>query len=171
MESDILRDTSFNRTKQNCTPPLLPLIPSQDRNLLSNGQLFSAAASSNVVEGPAIPVSDGHIQYQGNCLNCKKNWDLLNRNQGADLSCSSSSREESSSVLNNSRTADSSPACLSFDLDGLLPSVDKLQVRLDQILAAKEVKTNFQMYLSMDKLIKLKYVLYIRRNWRLFVEN
>ncbi len=89
-------------------------------------------ASSN------IATVDGQSTYQGDCPTCKKNWDLLNLNQGSRLNPSCSSGEESSfeTSTNQNRIADSNVA---FDLDGLLPSVDRLQVRLDRILSAKEV--------------------------------
>lgn len=88
-------------------------------------------ASSN------IATVDGQSTYQGDCPTCKKNWDLLNLNQGSRLNPSCSSGEESSfeTSTNQNRIADSNVA---FDLDGLLPSVDRLQVRLDRILSAKE---------------------------------
>lgn len=84
---------------------------------------------------------NGQNSYQGDCPTCQKNWDLLNRNQETRISLlvnGGSSKEATvSTVL--TRPTDSSPVCLSFDMDGLLPSVDRQQLRLGQILATKEV--------------------------------
>lgn len=88
---------------------------------------------------------NGQNYYQGDCPTCQKNWDLLNRNRESRILSlmNSSCKPVSATLANVTRPSDSSPACLSFDMDGLLPSVDRQQLRLGQILAAKEVYRSF----------------------------
>lgn len=89
---------------------------------------------------------DVQNHYQSDCPTCQKNWDLLNRNQRhsiAEHNGVNSNGETKAPLLTFPRNGDSTPTCLSFDLDGLLPSVDRQQVRLGQILASKEVFENF----------------------------
>lgn len=85
---------------------------------------------------------DSRNQYQSDCPTCQKNWDLLNRNQRhskAGHTLVNSDEESKATLISTTRPGYSTPTCLSFDLDGLLPSVDRQQVRLGQILATKEV--------------------------------
>ena len=123
--------------------PSLPLISlpheQEERHLPAASNSPTKVTQFNDDEASSnIATIDGHSTYQGDCPTCKKNWDLLNHNQGSRLNPSCSSGEESSfeTSTNQNRIADSNVA---FDLDGLLPSVDRLQVRLDRILSAKEV--------------------------------
>ena len=88
------------------------------------------------------PEVDSRNPYQSDCPTCQRNWDLLNRNQRhtkAEHGPVNSDGEAKASLISPTRLGDSTPVCLSFDLDGLLPSVDRQQVRLGQILATKEV--------------------------------
>ena len=80
--------------------------------------------------------------YQNDCPTCQKNWDLLNRNQRhskTERFPVNKHIERRDILTTPNRPGDPTPTCLSFDLDGLLPSVDRQQVRLRQILASKEV--------------------------------
>jgi len=110
------------------TGPQNPTIEDDEGNLTMNGQNY----------------------YQGDCPTCQKNWDLLNRNQETRILSlmNGSCKPVTTNPANVTRPSDSSPACLSFDTDGLLPSVDRQQLRLGQILAAKEVTFFFIVNLS-----------------------
>ncbi|XP_046642401.1 myotubularin-related protein 3-like isoform X3 [Daphnia pulicaria] len=87
---------------------------------------------------------DGRNSYLNNCPTCKRNWDLLNRNQThskADPApMTFNDGEEKAIATTMTRLGDSTATCLGYDLDGLLPSIDRQQVRLGQILAAKDAE-------------------------------
>ena len=93
-------------------------------------------------------------RFRSDCETCQQNWDLLNHNQALNPVDPGWDRklkqEEQSSrdtglvtIASMQPMEGNSAACLNFDLDGLLPSVDRQQVRLGQILAAKDVISSF----------------------------
>lgn len=85
---------------------------------------------------------DARNPYLTDCPTCQKNWDLLNRSQvqtKPEQAPVRSDGEQKTMPSTTARLSELNAACLSFDLDGLLPSVDRQQVRLGQILAAKDV--------------------------------
>ncbi|XP_057378845.1 myotubularin-related protein 3-like isoform X4 [Daphnia carinata] len=87
--------------------------------------------------------TDRQHPYHSDCPTCQKNWDLLNRGQmqgKTGQSIKHNDGEQKSTPETTTRPGYSTPTCLSFDLDGLLPSVDRQQVRLGQILAAKDAE-------------------------------
>jgi hypothetical protein len=99
---------------------------------------------------------DGRNSYLNNCPTCKRNWDLLNRNQThskADPApMTFNDGEEKAIATTMTRLGDSTATCLGYDLDGLLPSIDRQQVRLGQILAAKDVSILFILYVCLHYL-------------------
>lgn len=112
----------------------------KEQKLLMDGPLSFSPILIN--EEDEEPETDSQNPYQSDCPTCQKNWDLLNRNhkhtkaEGAPVNRDA---EGKSTLVTPTRLSDSTLTCLSFDLDGLLPSVDRQQVRLGQILASKEV--------------------------------
>lgn len=89
---------------------------------------------------------DSYNLYQSNCSTCQKNWDLLNRNERHNKTELAHPNEDIGTKPKGRTTpwlSDPIPKCLSFDLDGLLPSTDRQQVRLRQILASKEVSQSW----------------------------
>ncbi|XP_032789509.1 myotubularin-related protein 3 isoform X2 [Daphnia magna] len=86
---------------------------------------------------------DGQNRYHSDCPTCQQNLDLLNRGKmqsKADQATKRNDGEQKSTPETTTRPRELTATCLSFDLDGLLPSVDRQQVRLGQILAAKDAE-------------------------------
>ena len=117
--------------------PLLEPEPLKDSICLDKNQFpvpfyrsKAASVDADVVEENGLSMEPN--RYQSDCETCQKNWDLLNRNQESHVDPLFKTKE----TALTRRPVD---ACLNFDLDGLLPSVDEQQVRLGQILLAKEV--------------------------------
>ena len=97
-------------------------------------------------------------RFNGDCQTCQKNWDLLNRNQGSlhrvppdpmtnghSLSVAAPASVARQGLLSVNSSgggggSSSNSPCLNFDLDGLLPCIDRQQMRLRSILAYKEVR-------------------------------
>ena len=100
-------------------------------------------------------------RFNGDCQTCQKNWDLLNRNQGSlhrvpsdpmtnghSLSVAAPASVARQGLLSVNSSgggggSSSNSPCLNFDLDGLLPCIDRQQMRLRSILAYKEVRFRF----------------------------
>lgn len=109
-----------------------------------NQQLHMPVYRSKTTQASSHPAADNPLllairengaigdqnRFQSDCETCQQNWDLLNRNQPTSIDVKP----------RDNPPAEANPACLNFDLDGLLPSVDQQQVRLGQILAAKDVE-------------------------------
>ena len=127
------------------------LTGSQEKKISpTSGALPTGPQNPTIEDDEGSLTMNGQNYYQGDCPTCQKNWDLLNRNQETRILSlmNGSCKPVTTTPANVTRPSDSSPACLSFDTDGLLPSVDRQQLRLGQILAAKEVRFFFSVNLS-----------------------
>ena len=123
LEPEPRKDSMFCDTKNQPHTPVYRSKTAHTSNLAMDNPLLA------IHENGAIGDQN---RYQSDCETCQQNWDLLNRNQAlAPVEADVKTRDNPSTEAN--------PACLNFDLDGLLPSVDQQQVRLGQILAAKDV--------------------------------
>lgn len=123
LEPEPRKDSIYCDTKNKLHLPVYRSKSGHTPNLATDNPLL--ALHENGVIGD-------QSRYQSDCETCQQNWDLLNRNQAL-------AAVDDEAKTKDSRSTEANPACLNFDLDGLLPSVDQQQVRLGQILAAKDV--------------------------------
>ena len=115
-------------------PP--PPVPESSR---VNGRRIAVVAADE-----EEPSEDMAALYRSkeDCPTCLQNWDLLKRKQ--------SSAEPAvgppplPSAMGAGVPTPAYASCLNFDLDGLMPCVDRQQIRLRQILAAKDVSNKLK---------------------------
>ena len=140
LEPEPVREPS-HREHQDPLPSVTHFRSKQDQSSLEEPHSLSQIIASEEDGEESVDVRN---LYLDNCPTCKRNWDLLNRNQThskIDQALMTNDGKEKLIVTTITRRPDESSAtCLGYDLDGLLPSIDRQQVRLGQILAAKDVR-------------------------------